>query len=97
MHAVVLELLPLIRATCETRFCRFHALAPFYEQFRPKERYPGSPAPRSDRLRSTSYGKSPNIVSLLIEATKTFPLATSGTLNLVAKSNVSRAGTWSLL
>ena len=37
------------------------------------------------------------MVSLLIEATKTLPFATSGTLNFVAKSNVSRVGTWSLL
>ena len=43
------------------------------------------------------YGSSPYAVSCPREPTKTFPFATSGTLNLVAKSNMSREPIWSLL
>ena len=52
---------------------------------------------RGDSADLIHYGSSPYTVSCPREPTKTFPLATSGTLNLVAKSNMSREPIWSLL
>ena len=46
--------------------------------------------PWQERSAFPFYGSNPYTVSWLIEATKTFPLTTSGTLNLAAKSSVSR-------